>query len=171
VSLHDQLEIDEGKKPYPYKDREGYWTVGVGRLIDSTKDGGLSADEILFLLGDGNRKRYANSKRYPYQEAPEFWNVPLTEDEIQYLLTNDIQDKMADCYKVFKNFGSLSPARQDALTNLMFNLGIGHISSYHTLIAQVTEEDWPAVQENMRGWLKWKRQVGPRADRIINALG
>ena len=171
MSLHDQLEFDEDKKPYPYKDGEGLWTVGVGRLIDATKGAGLSEDEIVYLLNNKKRKCYPASKKYPYQDAPEFWNVPLTEDDIQYLLANDIQEKMNDCYRVFPNFGHLTPARQDALTNLMFNLGIGHMSSYHTLIGQVAEEDWLAVQSNMRGWVKWKRQVGLRADRIISALG
>jgi len=46
----EQLKIDEGIVPYAYPDSEGYWTIGVGRLIDKRKGGGLSPYEINVLL-------------------------------------------------------------------------------------------------------------------------
>lgn len=46
-----QLRGDEGEKPCAYQDHLGYWTIGVGRLIDSRKPGaGLRPREIAFLL-------------------------------------------------------------------------------------------------------------------------
>jgi len=50
VDLKQQLIRDEGSVSHAYKDSLGYWTIGVGRLIDSRKGGGLSPDEIDFLL-------------------------------------------------------------------------------------------------------------------------
>jgi lysozyme len=41
---------DEGSVPHAYQDHLGYWTIGVGRLIDKRKGGGLSQDEIDYLL-------------------------------------------------------------------------------------------------------------------------
>lgn len=38
--------------PYAYQDHLGYWTIGVGRLIDKRKGGGLSPEEIDFLLAN-----------------------------------------------------------------------------------------------------------------------
>jgi lysozyme len=48
--LTAQLRYDEGVKEYAYTDSEGYLTIGVGRLIDRTKGGKLSEDEIDYLL-------------------------------------------------------------------------------------------------------------------------
>lgn len=46
----DWLEKEEGKIKHAYQDHLGYWTIGVGRLIDKKKGGGLSDDEIAYLL-------------------------------------------------------------------------------------------------------------------------
>jgi lysozyme len=48
--LKAQLIYDEGVRASAYQDSEGYWTIGVGRLIDEKKGGKLSADEIEYLL-------------------------------------------------------------------------------------------------------------------------
>lgn len=49
--LTRQLRADEGVKPQAYQDHLGYWTIGVGRLIDPRKPGsGLRGHEIDYLL-------------------------------------------------------------------------------------------------------------------------
>jgi hypothetical protein len=50
MTLTEQLRRDEGTESCAYQDSLGYWTIGVGRLIDSRKGGGLSNEEIDFLL-------------------------------------------------------------------------------------------------------------------------
>ena len=50
TTLREQLIIDEGKRPSAYKDSLGYWTIGVGRLIDASKGGFLRDDEISLML-------------------------------------------------------------------------------------------------------------------------
>ena len=42
----------EGSIPYAYQDSLGYWTIGIGRLIDKRKGGHLSQDEITYLLNN-----------------------------------------------------------------------------------------------------------------------
>lgn len=130
TTLREQLAIDEGKRKSAYQDSEGYWTIGIGRLIDAKLGGGLS------------------------------------EEEIQYLLTNDIYSKTQDCKKLFPKFSEFSLPRQDALVMLMFNIGLTKISGYKTFVAQVNAQDWVGVQENLKSWTKWRAQVGARADRI-----
>lgn len=44
------LKREEGVVRSAYQDHLGFWTIGVGRLIDKRKGGGLSADEIDYLL-------------------------------------------------------------------------------------------------------------------------
>lgn len=46
-----QLRTDEGEKACAYQDHLGFWTIGVGRLVDARKPGaGLRSEEISFLL-------------------------------------------------------------------------------------------------------------------------
>ncbi len=46
----DQLKRHEGVRQSAYQDSLGYWTIGVGRLIDGKKGGKLSMEEIEYLL-------------------------------------------------------------------------------------------------------------------------
>ncbi len=49
-SIESLLEREEGRKAYTYQDHLGYWTIGVGILIDKRKGGGLRKEEIDFIL-------------------------------------------------------------------------------------------------------------------------
>ncbi len=46
------LIAEEGLRLEPYKDTEGYLTIGVGRLIDPARGGGISRDEALYMLNN-----------------------------------------------------------------------------------------------------------------------
>lgn len=50
--LTKELRRDEGVVPFAYEDHLGNLTIGVGRLIDKRKGGGLSDAEIDFLLSN-----------------------------------------------------------------------------------------------------------------------
>ena len=50
--LIKQLRRDEGEVLSAYQDHLGFWTIGVGRLIDKRKGGGLSPEESAFLLNN-----------------------------------------------------------------------------------------------------------------------
>lgn len=67
TSLEDQLTRDEGDEPSAYQDSLGYWTIGVGRLIDARRGGRLSADERQYLLrNDVARVRQQVADRLPW---------------------------------------------------------------------------------------------------------
>lgn len=48
--LVEQLKRDEGEVLHVYQDHLGYWTIGVGRLVDRRRGGGISKDEAAYLL-------------------------------------------------------------------------------------------------------------------------
>lgn len=50
TDLRSQLIRDEDEVLHAYPDSEGYWTIGVGRLIDKRKGGGISHEEAMYLL-------------------------------------------------------------------------------------------------------------------------
>jgi lysozyme len=68
TELVKQLRGDEGEKPCAYQDHLGYWTIGVGRLVDSRKPGaGLRSDEITYLLNNDIDDRIdALTRRLPW---------------------------------------------------------------------------------------------------------
>ena len=49
-ALKADLERDEGRVPYAYTDSEGYWTCGVGFLIDKAKGAKIPDAVIDFWL-------------------------------------------------------------------------------------------------------------------------
>jgi lysozyme len=51
-NLVDQLRRDEGEVLHAYRDSRGYLTLGVGRLIDPAKGGGISETESEMLLAN-----------------------------------------------------------------------------------------------------------------------
>ncbi len=65
--LTKQLRRDEGVRPAAYQDHLGFWTIGVGRLIDARKGGGLRDSEIdLLLLNDINDRVEALNDALPW---------------------------------------------------------------------------------------------------------
>lgn len=51
-NLIKQLRDEEGEVLSAYQDHLGFWTIGVGRLIDKRKGGGITAEESAYLLGN-----------------------------------------------------------------------------------------------------------------------
>ena len=51
-NLEDQLRRDEGEKLQAYQDHLGYWTIGIGRLIDGRKGGGITREESSALFAN-----------------------------------------------------------------------------------------------------------------------
>jgi len=70
ANLAQQLRRDEGTRVAAYQDHLGYWTIGVGRLIDARKGGGLRPDEIDYLLAnDIKDRRVALAAALPWFSA------------------------------------------------------------------------------------------------------
>lgn len=62
-----QLRRDEGEVLHAYQDHLGYWTIGIGRLIDKRKGGGISAEESSLLFrNDLGRVMEALQTRLPW---------------------------------------------------------------------------------------------------------
>ena len=59
MNLAQQLEREEGRRRSVYADSLGYQTIGIGRLVDARKGGGLSDAEIDFLLANDIKAKTA----------------------------------------------------------------------------------------------------------------
>ena len=68
AEVAQQLRADEGFRRTVYQDHLGYWTIGVGRLVDPSKPGaGLRDGEIEMMLRNDIMDRVSQlSKRLPW---------------------------------------------------------------------------------------------------------
>ena len=128
-----QLRRDEGVVKHAYQDTEGYWTIGVGRLIDKRRGGGLS------------------------------------EEEIDFLLNNDVAEKEKALEASVSFYKGLDEARRGVLLNMAFNLGIEGLLAFRNTLKLVGEGRYKEASEEM---LKsnWATQVGDRAVRLSKQM-
>lgn len=57
MNIIQQLKNEEGSVAHAYQDSLGFWTIGVGRLIDERKGGLLYPDEIDYLLKNDIKRK------------------------------------------------------------------------------------------------------------------
>lgn len=50
MDTYEQLKRDEGEVLHAYQDHLGFWTIGIGILIDKRKDGALRPEESEFIF-------------------------------------------------------------------------------------------------------------------------
>lgn len=127
--LTKQLRADEGVVPHAYQDHLGFWTIGVGRLIDQRKGGGLR----------------------PF--------------EIDYLLRNDIEDRINELTKRLPWFQDLDDARRGVLLNMSFQMGVDGLLGFKNTLEMVRKGDYDKAADGMLNSL-WARQTPERAKRL-----
>jgi lysozyme len=94
----------------------------------------------------------------------------LSDDEIDYLLDNDIAECEADLVAGFAWYSALDSIRQRALLDLRFNLGPTRFRSFKNTIASIGRSDYSAAASNLL-LSKWATQVQPdRVQRIVRQL-
>lgn len=117
---------------------------------------------------------------YPYKDSEGHWTIgvgrnleaiPVSINIIREMLDEDIQRAITSACSIFtpKVFDSWSPARQHAIMNMIFNLGEAGFRGFTHMIEAIKRGDWDdAAIEALRS--KWAKQVGSRAERIIELL-
>ena len=92
-------------------------------------------------------------------------DVGLSDEEIDMLLTNDINKAFSQLVVALPFVSTLSETRQRALTNMAFNLGINGLLGFkNTIVLLQTGKFDDAAKALLNS--KWATQVGNRANRI-----
>jgi lysozyme len=133
VTLTEQLRRDEGTESCAYQDSLGYWTIGVGRLIDSRKGGGLSNEEI------------------------------------DYLLDNDIKAKTADVLRALPWAARLSEPRRAVLVNMAFQMGLKGLLAFRRTLGSVEDGHYGEAALGMLD-STWAKQTPARAMRLATQM-
>ncbi len=131
--LTTQLNRDEGRRKSAYQDHLGYWTIGVGRLIDARKGGGLR------------------------------------DDEMDYLLRNDINDRIDALTRALPWFQDLDDARRGVLLNMAFQMGTAGLLGFVTTLGLVKAGKYKEASEQMLK-SKWAGQTPERAKRLSEQM-
>ena len=93
----------------------------------------------------------------------------LSEDEINYLLKNDLERCAAELISEYVWFRTLEGARKDAIMNIFFNLGATRFRGFKNAIAAMENQDYDtAAVEFMDS--RWAKQVGGRALELTDII-
>lgn len=144
MTLKRQLEGHEGRKNRVYKCTAGKRSIGIGHNIDAK---GLPDDIEAFLEDHGY----------------------ITDEMIDILFEQDVDDATSDCKRLYPDFNSFSEARRFALVDFLFNVGITTARTFTNTNKAINEERWDDAADGLLA-SKYARQVGKRAQTIARML-
>ena len=143
--LIEQLKIDEGYEEHVYKCPAGENTIGYGYNLDS------------------------NSLHLSSLEINHAFRHGMGEVEAERLLILMIKKTIEELQGVFANWNEISKPRQDALTNMCFNLGVTRFLKFKKMIALVEANDFVAASKEGLNSL-WAKQLPARSKRVMDLL-
>ena len=93
----------------------------------------------------------------------------LSDDEVDYLLDNDIKRVREELNDEYYWFGALNDARQEAMIDISFNLGQTRLRGFKKALDAMSTEDFDrAADEFMDS--KWSEQVGNRSTEVTEMI-
>ncbi len=120
----------------PYLCSNGHWTIAVGWNMDSRP---LPVEMAAYLKAHGC----------------------ISEDMAIELLEIAIRDVVADCRELFPRFDSFSDLRQEALVDVLFNMGEAKVRrQFPTFVHNVNIGDWQGAADEL------KYRDGKKKDRL-----
>lgn len=152
-------ELGEGRRAKKYKDSLGYWTIGVGHLIDPRKGGKLPP----------------HIERELKARGIDIWkDQAMPEDLIDKLFDYDLAIHAAELEHLLPWVKWLDPVRQAVMGDMCFNLGFepfdgDGFKDWPLFIHQMRMGYWSKAAANMRSTL-WAKQVGQRAERLAQMV-
>ena len=138
--LREQLKIDEGCVYEIYNDHLGYPTFGIGHLV-------IESDP----------------------ENGQAVGTSVSEDRVAEAFDEDIKSVLRDCNILYPDFDDLPEEAQQIIANMMFNLGRPRLSKFAGMKRGVDAKDWDVAADEMVD-SRWYRQVGARAERLVNRM-
>jgi lysozyme len=89
----------------------------------------------------------------------------LSDDEVDYLLQNDIERVIKELSAEYRWFNSLDDVRKDAMIDISFNLGATRLRGFKRALAAMEVADYKmAAKEFLDS--KWSRDVKGRATEL-----
>ena len=147
INLIEQLKEHEGFRGNYYQCSANKKTIGYGRNVEANP---FSIKEEV-MLG-----------RNCFDENP------MTEEEAEQLLLNDIDEVIA-LIKEHLPWEVLNPARQGVCANMAFNLGVSGFFQFKNMLRAINKACYKEAAIEMLD-SKWAKQVGGRADVLAQQM-
>lgn len=100
-------------------------------------------------------------------------DVGISKDEAMTLLGADLDRVEADLDRSLPWWRFMSEARQQALANMCFNMGLGDskrgLLSFRNTLAAMQQGDYKKAAQGMRD-SAWAKQVGARSERLAKMM-
>ena len=93
----------------------------------------------------------------------------LSDDEVNYLLQNDIDRVSIELDSEYGWFNDLDDVRQDAMIDISFNLGQTRLRAFKKSLAAMAEGDWEEAADQFMD-SRWSAQVGNRAKELTEMI-
>jgi len=95
--------------------------------------------------------------------------IGLSDDEVDYLLQNDIDRVVSELDSEYDWFAGLDSVRQDALIDISFNLGQTRLRAFKKALAGMASGDWNEAADQFMD-SSWSGQVGNRAKELTQMI-
>lgn len=96
-------------------------------------------------------------------------DVGLTKQEALQLLANDIHQARTELFRCYPWAQTLNQTRQDALVNMVFNLGMPRFSLFRKMLAALQDADFDLAAKEMLD-SRWAEQVQGRAHELADLI-
>jgi len=93
----------------------------------------------------------------------------LSDDEIEYLLHNDVNRKYGELLKALPWVKELDSARQGALLNMAFQLGVQGLLKFKNSLALIKTKQYKEAHDNLLLSL-WAKQTPNRAKKVAKQI-
>jgi lysozyme len=100
---------------------------------------------------------------------PDVWSYPLTDDEVNQLLTDDLQTVFTALNNNLQWWTDLSDVRQRVLCNMCFQLGIGGLLGFRNTLIFIRQGQYSQAATGMLN-SKWADQTPARAQRLAKMM-
>jgi lysozyme len=122
-------------------------------------------------------KRHEGVEHHIYRCSAGFWTLGagrnvdpqgglgLSDDEVDYLLQNDIERVIKELSTEYRWFNSLDDVRKDAMIDISFNLGATRLRGFKRALAAMEVADYTTAAKEFLD-SKWSRDVKGRATEL-----
>ena len=126
-------------------------------------------------------KRHEGVKSHIYWCSAGFWTlgagrnvdpnggIGLSDDEVDYLLENDIERVIKELSTEYRWFNSLDDVRKDAMIDISFNLGATRLRGFRRALTAMEAGNYTEASTEFLD-SRWAKQVGGRALELTDMI-
>lgn len=146
---------EEGIGTKAYQDKRGYVAIGIGRSLQTN---GISTQELFAIVSEPDVRFIMEHTKITKGRilidsldiANRIFSNPLTEHDLELLLMDDLKNTKSEAVRVFGDaWYQIDPVRQEAVIDILFNLGLPHFKGFVNFIDAVKQQDWKTAASEL----------------------